>query len=627
MSLPGIREANAAVLRERAPELLARIAGAEVPATHVVRAAETGEPCLAIAGVPLQSFTDPVADGRRWAIRALERLEGADAERVAVVGLALGHHVEALAARWTGRIAIVEPDLAVWRLALAHRDLAAVLARAEPFADEEPGGGTVAPPAANAEAAATDAGARAPAAPGESAVPTAVLTYAPALLVAGGRYRRAAERWQSVAALAGLRLRVLVVSPIYGGSWPIAGYAARALAELGHDARLLDLSPFHESLRRLEAWGASKARQARMESRFCDALGEAVVGAVERVQPDIVLALAQAPLAAEALSEIGKLGVPRALWFVEDVRRFGYWRDVARHYDWIFTIQDDDCLEEVARATDAAVAYLPCAFDATVHRPLALDASERAAFGSPVSFVGAGYRNRRRALRTFLDCGLRIWGSDWDGADDLADAVQRDGERVSTDDAVRVFNASAVNLNLHSSTWHDGVDPAGDFVNPRTFELAGSGAFQIVDRRRLLPTLFEAGREIAVADSVAEMKAMALDFLADPDARRAIADRGRARALAEHRYAHRMRSLVAAIAASHGDRLRRRARRLTVADVRSRRPGELDAWLARLDPDTPFALDDLSRDICKRPGALAESEAIVLFLHQFDELYLAEQRA
>src|SRR5581483_6951969 len=61
LSLPGIREANAAVL----------------PATHVVRAAETGEPCLAIAGVPLQSFTDPVADGRRWAIRALERLEGA----------------------------------------------------------------------------------------------------------------------------------------------------------------------------------------------------------------------------------------------------------------------------------------------------------------------------------------------------------------------------------------------------------------------------------------------------------------------------------------------------------------------------------------------------------------------
>jgi spore maturation protein CgeB len=422
-------------------------------------------------------------------------------------------------------------------------------------------------------------------------------------------------------------LKVLVVSPLYGGSWPITGYAARALAALGHETHVLDLAPFHEAFLGLERFGARRANRKVLESGFCDVLSAGIAATVDAIEPDLVLAMAQAPLNPAALQAIGGRGVLRALWFVEDHRLMTAWRELAPHYDYVFTIQTEGCLEAMAQVTDARLAYLPSAFDPTVHRPLALSKEERAEYGSAVSFVGAGYRNRRVAFRRFLDCDFKIWGSDWGGADALARVIQRRGARIDTEESVRIFNASTINLNLHSSTYLDGVDPRGDFVNPRTFELAGAGAFQIVDRRTLLAPCFEAGRELAVATSVDEMRDMTEHYLAHPDERRAMTERARARALAEHTYERRMQDLLAAVIGPAQERLLGRRRTVTVGDVVRGGNGALEKFLGRFDPRMPFTLDRLAASLVKREGALAEPEAIFLFMHQFDELYLREHRA
>ncbi len=598
-----LRADNMEVLAARQPELARRLATVAVPATHRLATTASGQATLTIADVPQQHLVDPAAEAARWARGVLERLEAVAATRVVIVGLGLGYHVEALAARFAGAVVVVEPDLAVVRIALAARDLTTLLRAVTLVAGE------VAPAALE---------------PGERAL---VLAHAPALLVPGGEHRRALQHWQASAARSGLRLKVLVVSPMYGGSWPIAGYAARALAELGHETHLLDLAPFYDAFRGLERFGARRANQRVLESGFCDVLAAGVAATVDAIEPDLVLALAQAPLNATALKAIGNRGVLRALWFVEDFRVMTYWRELAAHYDHVFTIQTEGCLDAMAEVSDARLAYLPCGFDPRVHRPLELTAAERAEYGSDVSFVGAGYRNRRLAFTRFLDCDFRVWGSDWQGAEGLARVLQRNGARIDTEESVRIFNASAVNLNLHSSTYHDGVDPRGDFVNPRTFELAGCGAFQVLDARTLLPPLFAPGTELAVAASVDEMRAQSDHYLAHPDERRQMAARARTRALAEHTYARRMEDLLAAVIGPAQERLLGRRRTVTVGDVARAGAGELERFLTRFDPATPFTLDRLAASLAKREGALAEPEAIFLFLHQFDELYLREHRA
>ena len=598
-----VREENRRVLAARAPGLVERIAATTIPEGYMLTRTPAGMPLLSVGGVALHHQADPLQDAARWARRAAERLAAAGATRAVVVGLGLGYHLEALAERFAGALVAVEPDLAIWRLALATRDLSALLARVTIVADAD---GTL------------------DASPGER---TRVLGYAPALLIPGGVHRCAVERWQASAAGSGLRLKILVVSPLYGGSWPIAGYVARAASRLGHETQLLDLSTFHESWRGLERFGAKRARRGELEARFCDVLAAGVAAAVEATQPDIVLALAQAPLGAAALGEIGASGAIRVLWFVEDFRLFTYWRDIAAHYDYVFTIQGAECLEAIGAVTDAHVSYLPCGFDPEIHRPLVLGPAERAAYGSDVAFVGAGYRNRRLALRGFLDVDFRIWGSDWAGAQDLSRVVQRGGTRISTEEAVRIFNATRVNLNLHSSTYHDGIDPRGDFVNPRTFELAGAGAFQVVDERALLPPLFTAGTELAVASSLAEMRALTQHYLAHADERVTMAAHARRRALAEHTYGHRLETLLGTVVGREQDRLLARSRTATVGDVARRGSGPLERFLGRFDPTTPFTLDRLVASLAEHEGAIEEPEAIFLFLHQFDELYLREYRA
>ena len=596
---------NCAVLRLRAPALAARITSALVPPGHVLGAAPDGQPLLSVDGIALHHAGDPCGDGVRWARGATERLGASGAARAVVVGLGLGYHVEALAERFAGAITVVEPDLAVWRSALAARDLSKLLARIDPRDGADDAGDA----SGNANAA------------------VRVLSHAPSLLRSDGLHRRVFERLLARAASSGVRLRIMVVSPIAGGSLPIAGYAARALTRLGHEVQLLDLSEFKASLGHLGLFGARARRRAELEAGFCAVLGAGIAAAVESAAPDVVLALAQAPLDVAALDAIGRTGAIRALWFVEDFRRFTYWQQVAAHYDHVFTIQTDECFAALGAVGDARLEYLPCAFDPEVHRPLALSDADRHTYGSDVSFVGAGYRNRRQAFRRFLDQDFRIWGSDWEGASDLARVLQRDSARISTEDAVRIFAASKVNLNLHSSTYHDGVDPQGDFVNPRTFELAGCGAFQLVDQRQLLPEMFVAGSELTVASTAAEMREQTQYFLARPDERSAIAARARLRALADHTYEHRMQALVAAIVAQDQDRLLARRRPPTFADIAAQESGALRELLERHPPTARFALDTVVRGIVERDGAVSEEEAIFLFLHQFQELYLTEARA
>lgn len=599
-------EANLRALAAVDPGRAATIAAAE-PLAASCQPAASGAPTLAADGVLLHSAHDPAGEAQRWAFDACERLaaaEGSPATAV-VFGFGLGWHVEALVEHWLGPVTVVEPDDRLLRTALAARDLRDLLGR-----------GVLAP------------------------LPLDDLTVdrwgAPVLLRHGPSLLRDARGLREIyawtagrVALRGLRLRVLVVSPLAGGSYPITAYCARALAELGHDVRTLDLAPFASGMAAIDGFSPQARAREVVRSAYGRFLGTGVLAAAEAYRPDLVLVMAQAPVDGPLVERLRGLGALTALWFVEDHRLFGYWREAVGAYDHVFVIQDEPFLGEARRLARGRVDYLPLAADPVVHRPLDLSPAERETFGAPVAFVGAGYRNRRLALRVLLDCGLRIWGSEWEECGPLAGVIQRQGSRVSTEDCVRIFNATTVNVNLHSSTWVDGVDPNGDFVNPRTFELAAVGAFQLVDVRRLLPPLFTPGAEVVTFEHARELRDLVRAWLARPaDDRAAIAAAARRRALAEHTYRHRMARLLALLAAGAGEGWQPRPRCPTASEVaRLESDSPLGRLLGTLPPHTPFTLAGLVAALQERTGDLDEAESILLFLHHFDQLYVQEARA
>lgn len=412
--------------------------------------------------------------------------------------------------------------------------------------------------------------------------------------------------------------RILVVLPLYGGSLPIGRYCGNALRELGHVVEYFEAPDFFGAFSALKTLRVGTDRLDYLENSFLQVVSQAILAKVETFAPDLVLSMAQAPLSRQALKRLRRDKVATAMWFVEDHEVFPYWKAFAPLYDLFAVIQKGDFPAQLAALGQPNSMYLPLAADPQVHRPLTLSSVERRKYGSELSFVGAGYPNRRLAFRQLSNYELRIWGNDWDGETTLAPYLQRGGERIETDEVVRIFNATTINVNLHSSVRPGVLVGDGDFVNPRTFELAACGAFQVVDRRALLPELFAEG-ELALFSDMSELVQAIEFYRASPEARAEVAGRGRARVLAEHTYAHRMQTLLQRAAGLMPDK--QVAAHGWQAEIPPHLRSELDALLARLELAPSVSFDDLVWTVRSQQGRLDRLETAILFLDEWKKQY------
>ncbi len=417
-------------------------------------------------------------------------------------------------------------------------------------------------------------------------------------------------------------LRVLVVLPFYGGSLPVGRYAAAALRDLGHTVDVFEAPAFYSAFTAFRGLHVTAERLETLENGFLQVISQAIRARAETFEPDLLLCLAQAPASRQLLRGFSRDRVITAMWFVEDHLVFPYWRAFAPLYDFFFVIQKEPLLEKLT-AAGATGHYLPMAALPSFHRPLEegeLSPAERRHYGSAVSFLGAGYPNRRLAFRQLTHLDLKIWGSDWDGESLLASFVQDGGARIEPEQAVKIFNASTINLNLHSSIRSDELVPTGDFVNPRTFELACCGAFQLVDRRGLLGELFDPD-ELATFTTMPELLDMIAHYLAHPDERNTLAAKARARVLAAHTYQHRMAELIRVIRAQRPGWPTPRPAMPLPDDLPEDLREDLAALLQRLELPANAAFEDVIIRLRQQSGVLSPLETSLLFLDEWRKQY------
>lgn len=417
------------------------------------------------------------------------------------------------------------------------------------------------------------------------------------------------------------RIRILIVLPMYGGSLPVGRYCASALVRLGHLVECFEAPSFYDSYLALKNLRVSGERLEQLENSYLQVVSQAVLAKVESYEPDLVLALAQAPLSRAVLRRLHKDGVATAMWFVEDFRLFTYWQAFAPLYDYFAVIQKGDFLARLAELGQPNGLYLPLAADPEFHKPLELSATERRKWGSDISFMGAGYPNRRMAFRQLLRYDFKIWGSDWDGDPVLAPRLQMEGARIDPADCVKIFNATRINLNLHSSVDPRKLVSGGDFVNPRTFELAACGAFQLVDRRSLLPELF-ADDELVSFGDMEELLSLVDHHLSNPQEGSKVAKRARERVLKEHTYERRMETLLEFIRARRPGWPRSRpSDEALLADLPEELRKEVRALLDRLGLGGDVAFEDLVQAVRSQQGELSALDASILFLDEWRKQY------
>lgn len=571
------------------------------PEAVELRYSRDGLPVPVVNRKCMHSPYDPQTESRTW-VNSLD-LPESDHNCLVLGGLGFGYHLsEMLKVLPPDRIIIIEPDLSVAAAALASR-----------------------PPEVFPEGLIFILGQTAPqsylAAREACSDPALKIQFIahPASASLRPEYYTALNgifRAQEVAREGGYK--ILVVSPLYGGSLPLAGYVRDALNSLGHRAEVLDNSVFYPGMQALEAVTSNRRHQTQLRGMLTTMLAEAVTARAVEMGADLVLGLAQSPFTPKVLEELKKSGIRTAFWFVEDYELIQYWKGLAAHFDHYFIIQKGEFPAQLEAAGCRHHHYLPVAADPDVHRPVNLSPAQIREFGSDLSHVGAGYHNRRLTFLKLLDHDFRLWGNDWDNCGPLTSILQRGGARLSTEESVLVFNASRVNLNLHSSTYHDAVNPFGDFVNPRTFEIGACGGFQLVDERSLLGECFKTD-EIVTFRDLKELRDKVDYYLTHTEERRRIAETCRNRVLAEHTYSHRMLELLGIIAGSDPE-WRPRAGGLPTAEEIIRQAGE-DSELAkvmrRYQSSEPLTLEDLSWRIERGGGELSRTEAMILLLNEF----------
>lgn len=417
------------------------------------------------------------------------------------------------------------------------------------------------------------------------------------------------------------QLRILVVLPLYGGSLPIGRYVATALQQCGHLVETFEAPEFHSAYESLKSLKVTTDRLEYLQNTFLNVVSQSVLAKVDTFEPDLVLAMAQAPLNHQALKRLRRDGVKTAMWFVEDFRLFTYWKSFAPFYDIFAVIQKGEFIEQLASIGQPNAIYLPLAAQPDFHKPMELTPVEQRKFGSEVSFMGAGYPNRRIAFREFVHHDFKIWGTEWEGDHILEPLVQMKGARVSPEECVKIFNATKINLNLHSSIQAEELVTYGDFINPRTFELASCGAFQLVDKRTLLPDAFAEG-ELATFESMEELVEKIQHYLNSPEERELIAKRGQLRVLKNHTYVARMNELLNFTRERiEGWPAESVNQSIFSEDYPPELKKEISQLLRKLSLPADVDFQDLVWAIRQQQGKLDDLDTSILFLDEWKKLY------
>jgi spore maturation protein CgeB len=192
--------------------------------------------------------------------------------------------------------------------------------------------------------------------------------------------------------------------------------------------------------------------------------------------------------------------------------------------------------------------YLPMYCVPSMHHPVELTPEETQRFANPISFVGSRYPYRERLVKELLDFPLKLWGGGWQSVESPDIRALVAGGPVWGRAKLAIYSGSTLSLNHH----HPMNDIVG--VNTRAFELAASGACQVVDLKDELAALLTPGEEVVAYRDLDEMKKHLAYYLAHPDEARAIGQNALKRALKEHTLRHRIDEMLAVIEQRFGRR-------------------------------------------------------------------------
>ena len=581
---------------------------------ELVQTKTTTAPSFKINGITVHSVYDPLIEAQKWAGQIIEKIdEEGKPDKIIVFGLGFGYHIEALLNEIKNRFGIshkieieaIEPSLESYDFIRHNFNISELLQNIQLNI-------------LDAESEALDA---------SELAEKIGLNKGSVLFCELRSYKKIFPVFYDlIYKLHGINsffspssFKILVVQPIYGGSSTIGNYLYAALLKCGYDAKILDFSKFYDGYKYLGEFTPNEDHVNSLKQMFVNLMSEALLSSVFNDTPDLVIFMAQSPATERTLLKLKSMEIKTAYWFVEDYHTMTYWSGIAKHADYFFTIQKDDFFEELKNTGLKNYHYLPLACLPDFHKKIACKNKEDGEkYGSDISFAGAGYFNRKNMFAQLMDFNFKIWGSDWIVDLPLSLLIQEGGKRFSEEEAVKIYNYSKININLHSSLWHREINPNGDFLNPRVYEIMGCGGFQLVDKRKYMDGVFEDGKDFVIFDGADDLRKKIKYYLDNEDERLAIAEHGYETARKNHTYELRVREMMNIILLDSYDSIKSKliSRKESVLKLleETEENGELHQLILKFADKNAISIKDMVDYIKSGKGRLSKTEAMVLML-------------
>lgn len=297
--------------------------------------------------------------------------------------------------------------------------------------------------------------------------------------------------------------------------WASAAFSVRdvttgfrgALLRAGHEVRDYRLD------NRLELMTRAFPEALQQEHEICRMATENVLAEATYHRADLVLVISGLLFHEVGLWLLQRYQIPTAVVLTESP-----YSDDAQH-SWLSRYPEIAVFtHERTSAARHGWHYLPCAYDPEVHRPVDPDPDEVC----DVLMVGTGWPERQQLLEAIDWTGIRLtlrglW-PDMTPDSPLAPCY-REG-CVQNAALPALYAATKIALNPHRQ------GAGAESLNPRAYELAACGTFQVSDARAELADLF--GNAVPTYRDAADLERVIRYYLAHEDERRLKAETTRA---------------------------------------------------------------------------------------------------
>lgn len=274
---------------------------------------------------------------------------------------------------------------------------------------------------------------------------------------------------------------------------------------------------------------------------------QAILKSAERNKADVMLTVKGGHITTDTVRALRRMGVRTVnFWPDFEFEHVGFGRDMLTAYNLVVTTKSYHVDYLRGLMGEGRYAFIHHGYSPIPHRLITTPATGKD-YERDIIYVGNHSKHKFNWLlnvaNEHADKSFLVVGDRWaEAAKGTALEQFVLGYAVTGDLYAELIGTSRINIALHFGT----VREAGweDWVSTRTFEIPACGGFMLHIDNAEVRGLYDVPSEIDTFATPAELNAKIAHYLAHPEERRAIADRGHARAVPAYSLDARARAIA-----------------------------------------------------------------------------------